>query len=166
MTLGLLPSDLKSVGFLIDATSYVLASCLFFGTFVIVEGIASADEKKEKEGFVKMWIEGLQPLKNPIIASVLAMFFFIMLGIAGVDVTFTAHTSDSGYESVYVGYIIGSLSTGMILTSIFGAKFIKKLPLFIQLGGSTAGLGIFYAFIGLSNHIGIMMAAAFFLGIL
>ncbi|MBM6619125.1 MFS transporter [Bacillus suaedaesalsae] len=163
--LGILPEGQQNIGFLIDSATYVLASTLFIGLSLASIEPIQLEGKKEKKSFWKSWVEGLSPIKSPIVISVLVMYVCIMLGIAGVDVTFTAHVDKSGYKAEYVGYILGALSAGMILTSIFGSAIIKKLPLAIQLGGGTLGLGIFYACIGFSSNLYLMMASAFALGI-
>ena len=164
--LGVLPESQQSVGFIIDAATYILASCMFIGISLgKIEPINIEKKVKVKQSFWSRWKEGLSPIKSPIVISVLVMYVCIMLGIAGVDVTFTAHVDKSGYKAEFVGYILGALSTGMILTSIFGSKYIKKLPLALQLGGGTLGLGLFYAGIGFSTNIYLMMASAFALGV-
>ncbi|WLD93245.1 MFS transporter [Alkalihalobacillus sp. AL-G] len=164
--LALLPENQQGIGFLIDAATYVIACFMFIGISITsMEPIQEENGSGVKESFWQKWVEGLKPIKSPIVISVMLMYVFIMLGIAGVDVTFTAHVNNSGYEAEYVGYVIGALSIGMVLTSFFGSTFIKKLPLSVQLGGGTLGLGLFYGGIGFSNNLSIMMVSAFLLGI-
>ncbi|MCF6139526.1 MFS transporter [Pseudalkalibacillus berkeleyi] len=165
--LAVLPESEKNLGFVIDAVTYVIASTFLMGVlFKNIEGTKiSVEKNKNTQTFWQRWVEGLAPAKSPVIISILMMYVFIMFGIAGVDVTFTAHVNTSGYEAEFVGYILGALSCGMILTSIFGSKYIKKLSLHVQLGGATAGLGLFYMGIGLSGSLYFMMVSAFFLGI-
>jgi MFS family permease len=166
--LGILPEGEKGIGFLIDAASYLVACALLIG--LLFKGGSPAvsigkEKLKQKQNFWQRWVEGIAPAKSPIIGSILIMYIFIMIGIAGIDVTLTAHVNTSGYKAVYVGYIIGALSVGIILTSAFGSKYIKKWPLQVQLGGATAGFGLFYLGIGLSHDIFLMIVSAFFLGI-
>jgi MFS transporter, DHA3 family, macrolide efflux protein len=167
--LGLLPSEWKPIGFLIDASSYALAALLFVGRdFQAVRDTNATAELKaptEKSSFVNVWREGLQPLRNPIVTNVLILYFLIILGIAGADVILTAHVSHSGYSSLYLGYLIAAWSAGLILASLLGPRVFRKWSLAMQLGGSAVGIGVFYAGIGVCDNIYGMLASGFVLGL-
>lgn len=167
-TLAALPESKQNIGFLIDASTYALGALIILSAInlkPVANNESNTNTKDEKkESFKEMWIEGLQPFKIPIVSSVLIMYFFIILGIGGVDVTLTAYVHESGNPTLFVGYIIGSISLGIIISSMLAAKLIKKLPLSFRLGGVALFIGIFYMGIGITSNIIIMMISAFILG--
>lgn len=168
--LSWLPSSSQHVGFLIDAVSYLLAAALLFigGEQSSAQPKPSADSSastKQKGHFLKDWREGLQPLKNPLVTNVLLLYFFILIGIAGFDVLLTAHVSLAGHSTLNIGYVIATLSCGLIVASLIASRFMAKWPLSLQLGGSALGLGLFYATIGSVDEVVAMGIAAFALGI-
>lgn len=165
--LGVLPEAHQNVGFLIDSSTYIVAATFMFMSTKYIEFTHEdkQQEAKEKYTFKKRWIEGIQPFKKPIIINVFMLYVFVMFGIAGFDVLMTAHISESGYGTLMIGYTAGSLSGGMILMSMLGSKWVKKLPLFIQLGGSITGFGLFFTCIGWSENIIAMIASSFLVGI-
>ncbi|MFC4619188.1 MFS transporter [Camelliibacillus cellulosilyticus] len=162
--LAVLPADLKHLGFVIDAISYLFAFVLLLGLKNVMKLDAEADQKQEGD-WLNKWKGGLTPLKDPIVLNVFAVFLFLLFGIAGADVVLTAHVSEAGLNTYSVGYIIGALSLGLLLTASFAAPVVKRLPLSVQLGCSALLLGVSYSLIGFGHHLLSMMGAAFVLGI-
>lgn len=115
--LAILPASLKSLGFVIDSASYVIAALLLIGLIEIQRNENDAKEDKQRSWLSK-WREGLSPLKDPV-----------------------------------------------ILTASFGANFVKKWSLAVQLGASSLLLGVCYSLIGLGNSLFTMMLAAFLTGV-
>ncbi|HEU5140794.1 MAG TPA: MFS transporter [Bacillales bacterium] len=164
--LALLPTALKPLGFVIDSFSYVSAACLLIGLTAVKK--STKNEKKPdvpKTGWLENWKGGLTPLKDPIVFHVFTIFLLLLFGIAGNEVVLTSHVSESGLGSFQVGYIIGALGFGILVTSTLGAKYVKNWPLSVQLGVSSLLLGLSFSLIGLENSLLGMMAAAFLTGV-
>lgn len=164
--LSLFPPDLQKVGYLIDVASYLAVVLILLGL-----GLkhpepedGAAKPRPGKASFRQLWAEGFQPLKHPIIGTVVFNFLFIILGIGGADVILTAHVHQSGNPAIFVGYLFASLSAGLILTSMFGARWFSKWPLPIRLGGTVLALGVCEIMIAATSEIVYMMLAAFLLG--
>jgi MFS family permease len=164
--LAALPEKLKPVGFLIDASTYVIAVLLVIPIAMTTQFARTvADEKMRKwESFKKDWKEGWIPFKDPVIAGILMLFFLIIMCIAGFDVVLSAHIFQSNLPTVYVGYIISALSAGIISFSFVGSKIIKSWPVALRIGGAVLGMGIFYMGLGWFNGIIEMIICAFLLG--
>ncbi|HEU4964368.1 MAG TPA: MFS transporter [Bacilli bacterium] len=165
--LSVFAPEWRKIGYLIDGTSFIL--CALILTSLGFSWKKQEAEKEassaEKSRFVEQWREGFAPLKQPILAAVVLMFLFIIIGIGGVEVIFTAHVSEAGYSSLAVGYLFAALSAGLILASMFGTKYFAKWPLAIRLGGATLGIGLFMGAVGLNANLIAMSAASFVLGL-
>ena len=118
-----------------------------------------------KPSLLTQWKEGITPLKDPVVLNVFIMLLFILISIAGVDVLFTVHMDESHLSTYSMGYVVGALSLGILVTTMFGSKWVAKLPLSFQLGGAGAFIGLFYAGIGWSSNLIVMMFFGFLLGI-
>ncbi|HET7579079.1 MAG TPA: MFS transporter, partial [Bacillales bacterium] len=167
--LALLPTSLKELGFVIDAVSYVIAACLLINLAVVKQPAGNDKAGSETDAHPTSWIDkwkgGLTPLKDPIVSHVFIIFLLLLFGIAGADVVLTSHVSEAGLNSYGVGYLIGALSLGLLLTAVLAAKHVKKWPLSIQLGVSSLLLGLSYSLIGFGSSLWTMMGAAFLTGI-
>lgn len=167
--LSLFAPEWQKIGYLIDAGTFVLSALILttLGFAMPEEDAAGegAGKKQGKASFREQWKEGFAPLKHPIIGAVVVMFLFIILGIGGVEVIFTAHVAANGHSSLDVGYLFAALSAGLILTSMLGTKYFAKWPLALRLGGATLGIGLFMGAIGLNSALVGMAAAAFALGL-
>lgn len=162
--LALLPSSLKNLGFVLDSFSYVIAAFLLFGLKNIKINEGSNKEEK-KLGWIEKWKGGLSPLKEPITFNIFLVFLLILFGVAGADVVLTSKVSDIGLNTYNVGYVVGSLGLGLLLTATFAAKYVNKWPLVIQLGGSSLLLGACYSLIGFGNNLPALIIAAFLTGV-
>lgn len=164
--LAALPENLKPVGYLIDAGTYVIAVLLLIPLAISVkfEKTTTTEEATYWQSFKKDWKEGWTPFKDPVITSILILFFIIIMCIAGFDVLLSAHIFKSNLPTVYIGYIISALSAGIIVFSMVGAKIIKKWPVSFRIGGAVVGMGIFYIGLGWFNSIIGMLICAFLLG--
>lgn len=165
--LSLLPEPYKSVGFLIDAASFILSA--WFTLLVITHDSnrqsAAAHSpvnsgQAASAGFFSEWLAGIQLLGNPIILTVLILFVLILIGISGSDVTFTAYLGQTGHPTLDLGYIMASLSLGLILTASFLRRFFNSWPLSLRLGGSALAMGIFYGAIGMVHSLLWMMISS------
>lgn len=166
--LALLPMSLKNLGFLADASSYAVSALLLIGLTEANRKYGSeAKETEEDTGlsWFQKWLEGLVPLKDPVIFNVFAILLLLLFAVAGADVVLTSHIHESGLNSYDVGYVIGALGLGILMTSALGAKYISRLPLTAQLGFSALLLGICYGMIGWGQHFITMMTASFLMGI-
>jgi predicted MFS family arabinose efflux permease len=107
--LSLLPNSLRSLGFIFDGASYLIAMIMvllvFFNVKFERENTKGIRESALKS-FKKSWIEGWEPFKNPVILNILIMFFIITAGIAGFDVIMSAHLLSKHIPIIYLGYII------------------------------------------------------------
>ncbi len=164
--LSLLSVEWKGLGFLIDGFSYIIAGVIIIGTFLklSIEPESEETELKGIEKFKADWVEGWVPFKNPVIAAIMVLYFIIVLGISGFDVILSAHIFTNGLPTIYVGYIIASLSTGVILTTLIGPRFVKTWPISIRLGGSALFLGLTFFSIGISHNIVLMLVFSFLVG--
>ncbi|HEX7066056.1 MAG TPA: MFS transporter [Bacillales bacterium] len=167
--LALLPISLKDLGFVIDAVSYVVAACLLISLTLVKQPAGDDKETNETDAHSTSWLDkwkgGLAPLKDPVVSHIFVIFLLILFGIAGADVVLTSHVSEAGLSSYRVGYLIGALSLGLLLTAVLAAKYVKKWPLSVQLGVSSLLLGLSYSLIGFGSSLWTMMAAAFLVGI-
>jgi MFS family permease len=163
--LAALPGHYKGVGFLIDACSYFIAALLLTGLNRFKEVQEETKTDENSPSLLVRWKEGITPLKDPVVLNVFIMLLLILMCIAGADVLFTAHIVESHLNSYSVGYVVGALSLGILLTSMLGSKIIKTLPLTFQLGGAGAFIGLFYGGIGWSSNLLIMIICGFLLGI-
>jgi predicted MFS family arabinose efflux permease len=161
--LALLPSPLKSLGFLFDSISYVIAALLLFGISDIKGQQTS--HKEENLSWIEKWRGGLTPLKEPITLNIFLVFLLILFGVAGADVVLTSKVSELGLSSYNVGYVVGALGLGLLLTATFAAKYVKKWPLVVQLGVASLLLGICFGLIGYGTNLLSLMIAAFLTGI-
>ncbi|MGE6205070.1 MFS transporter [Guptibacillus hwajinpoensis] len=164
--LSLLSEEWKGVGFLIDGFSYIIAGVMIIATFITlrIEDESEVTELKGIKQFKADWIEGWEPFKNPVIAAIMVLYFIIVLGISGFDVILSAHIFTNGLPTIYVGYIIASLSTGVILATIIGPRYVKTWPISIRLGGSALFLGLAFFSIGIVQNIVLMLLFSFLVG--
>lgn len=167
--LSALPNSLKPVGFLIDASTYIIA--FFLVLAIQLKGREQRAVEQENQPinkwakFKQDWIEGWGPFKNPVIANILILYFVLIMGIAGFDVILSAHIFQAEMPTMYVGYILSAQSFGMILSTLITPRFVKNFPISLRLGGSALGIGVFMMGIGGFNQIAIMLGFGFLLGI-
>lgn len=96
--------------------------------------------------------------------NLLVIFLLILFGVAGADVMLTAHVNDIGLNTYTVGYVVGALSFGILVTSMVAAKWVIHWPLQIQLGVSGFALGLSYSIIGFGANLITLILAAFMTG--
>jgi MFS family permease len=166
--LALLPDHLKRMGFLIDAVTYVLGALILIK--LADQGKLNESGKQTHGGFknksfYQIWQEGMSPLRDSVMVNLLVTFLLILFGVAGADVMLTAHINDAGLNTYSVGYVVGALSLGILVTSMFAARWVVKWPLKIQLGLSGLVLGLCYGMIGIGHSILSMCVAAFLTGV-
>jgi DHA3 family macrolide efflux protein-like MFS transporter len=174
--LALLPEDLKKVGFLIDSSSYLLTSLLIL---TLLSQQKEASNKKDssecksvpesapesKASWFKSWMESFSTIRTPIVLVVVVLFCFILFGISGTDVTFTAYLAQRGYPTLDLGYVISSLSLGIIITSFVAEFLVRRLPIFITIGMMCTFIGVFYGLIGFDRNLAQILILAFCVGV-
>lgn|GEM_PF-5057645 len=167
--LTLVPVPERGIGFLVDAASYVLSALLIFRLRVSVdasEQVAATDgDDSAPRGFLAQWAAGAAPLRNTAVAMVAVEFVFLLLGVSGADVLFTAYVAKSGYPTIDVGYLMAALSGGLILSALTLKGIFSKWSVSVQLGLTGVAMGVFYGGVAVWPLIGVMLAASFLLGI-
>ncbi|MGG1165581.1 MULTISPECIES: MFS transporter [Bacillus cereus group] len=164
LVLGLLPIAWKPLVFLIDGSSYFIAVLLMLFIGKGLHFQQQSMEQAEKQVFFSSWKEGISVFRNPILFSILLVFFSIVMWLGAIDVLLSAHIYNLHMPTEYIGYAITVLSIGSIGTIFIAPKLLRSASNGIRIGGAALFIGISFAGLGFFNSIYGILGSMFLLG--
>ncbi len=159
--LALLGATHESLGFLLDAASFLASAVLLWiGARAKVQAPAPAQQPSPYSSPWREW-RGLGPtLALPLVRTVVAVLLAVLLAIGGVEVVLLAFVRQGlGLSMLDVGYLITALSLGIIAGTFLSQALTLRMAPWLWLGFGLVGLGLFLALAALGAALPLTLAS-------